>query len=83
MCSGMIPANVSIVVSYGTDLASKLTNDFRMLINAPSYKRLFPMMQPGIKNTELEVITSQNGYRLATSIDGGLDGTRRRFFHHR
>lgn len=38
------------------------------------------MRQPGIKNTELEVITSQNGYRFATSIDGGLMGRGGDFF---
>ena len=71
---GNEPSKHIVVVSYGTDLAIKLTNDFRMVINSPSYKQLFPLMQPGVKNTEMEVITAQNGYRFATSIDGGLMG---------
>jgi predicted phage terminase large subunit-like protein len=46
-----------------------------MLINAPWYQILFPLMlTPGAKNTEFEVATSQNGYRLGASIDGALTG---------
>lgn len=64
-----------IVASYGTELAIKLTNDFRMVISSPSYRRLFPLMQPlALKDTELEVVTSQNRFRLETSIDGSLMG---------
>ena len=64
-----------IVASYGTELAIKLTNDFRMVISSPSYRRLFPLMQPlALKDTELEVVTSQNRFRLGTSIDGSLMG---------
>jgi hypothetical protein len=63
------------VISYGADLAFKLTNDFRMLITAPWYQLLFPLMlTAGAKNTEFEVATLQNGYRLGTSIDGALTG---------
>jgi hypothetical protein len=69
---GHDPSKHFVVVSYGADLANALTN--RMLINSSSYKRLFPLMQPGIKNTESEVITARNGYRFATSIDGALMG---------
>jgi predicted phage terminase large subunit-like protein len=71
---GHDPTKHFVFASYGTDLANTLTNQFRMVIDSPSYKRLYPLMQPGIKNTESEVITTQNGYRFATSIDGGLMG---------
>jgi predicted phage terminase large subunit-like protein len=71
---GHNPSKHFVVVSYGADLANALTNQFRMVIDSPSYKRLFPLMQPGMKNTESEVITALNGYRFATSIDGSLMG---------
>jgi predicted phage terminase large subunit-like protein len=72
---GQNPSKRLIVVSYGADLAIKLTNDFRMLINAPWYKTLYPLMlTTGAKNTEFEVATLQNGYRSGTSIDGALTG---------
>jgi predicted phage terminase large subunit-like protein len=72
---GHNPSKRLIVVSYGADLAIKLTNDFRILINAPWYQTLFPLMlTAGAKNTEFEVAMLQNGSRLGTSIDGALTG---------
>lgn len=72
---GHNPSKRLIVVSYGADLAIKLTNDFRMLINAQWYQILYPLMlTAGAKNTEFEVATLQNGSRLGTSIDGALTG---------
>jgi hypothetical protein len=71
---GHDPSKHIVVVSYGTDLANTLANQFRTVIDSSSYKRLFPLMQPGMKNTESEVTTAQNGYRFATSIDGALMG---------
>ena len=67
---GHDPGKRLIVVSYGANLAIKLSNDFRMIIEAPWYQSLFPLLQTaGVKNTEFEVATTRNGYRLATSID--------------
>ena len=44
-------------------------------MNAPWYQRQFPMIRISrSKNTELECLTTRNGYRLATSIDGTLTG---------
>jgi hypothetical protein len=64
-----------IAVSYGSELAIKHANDFRAIANAPWYQRLFPGMRISpTKNTESEVATTRNGYRLATSIDGTLTG---------
>ena len=62
-------------MSYGIDLAIKHANDFRAIIEAPWYRRLFPLMQlSGTKNTETEVATTQHGFRLATSVGGPLTG---------
>jgi predicted phage terminase large subunit-like protein len=64
-----------IAVSYGSDLAIKHANDFRAIMNARWYQGLFPGTRISrTKNTEFEVITTRNGYRLATSIDGTLTG---------
>ena len=71
---GHNPSKRLIVVSYGADLAIKFTNDFRMLINAPSYQDCIRDADRGAKNTEFEVATLQNGNRLGTSIDGALTG---------
>jgi predicted phage terminase large subunit-like protein len=72
---GHDPTKRFIVASYGSDLAIKLANDCRMILNVPWYRDLFPAMRISpLKNTELEVVTTRNGFRLATSIDGTLTG---------
>jgi predicted phage terminase large subunit-like protein len=72
---GHDPTKRVIVVSYGSDLAIKLANDFRAILNAPWYRRVFPGTRISrTENTEFEVVTTQNGGRLAVSIDGALTG---------
>jgi predicted phage terminase large subunit-like protein len=72
---GHEPAKRIIAVSYGADLAVKHANDFRAVVESPWYRGVFPWMRISVaKNTESEVLTTQNGYRLATSIDGTLTG---------
>jgi len=72
---GLDPTLRIIVVTYGSDLSIKFTNDLRALLNAPWYQRLFSgtRISPH-KNTETEVQTTDNGFFLATSIDGALTG---------
>src|SRR3954454_297796 len=72
---GHDPTKRIMVVSYGSDLAIKLANDCRIILSASWYRELFPEMRISAhKNTELEVVTTRNGFRLATSIDGTLTG---------
>jgi predicted phage terminase large subunit-like protein len=72
---GNAPSRRIIVISYGADLAIKHANDFRAVMNAEFYHRLFPGTRiSSAKNTEAEVATTQHGFRLATSIDGTLTG---------
>lgn len=72
---GHDPGKRLIVASYGADLAIKLNNDFRAVVNEPWFQLLFPTFRISrMKNTEFEVTTTRNGYRLATSIDGSLTG---------
>jgi hypothetical protein len=72
---GHDPTKRVIGVSYSSDLAIKHSNDFRAIMTAPWYQSLFPGTRISrTKNTEFEVVTTQNGFRLATSIDGTLTG---------
>ncbi len=72
---GHDPTKRIVAISYGSDLAITFSNLFRQVLNAPWYQRLYPGTRISrIKNTEFEVTTKQNGYRLATSIDGTLTG---------
>ena len=72
---GLDPTLRIIVVTYGSDLSIKFTNDLRAILNASWYRRLFPGTHiSSIKNTEVEVQTTRSGFFLATSIDGALTG---------
>ena len=72
---GHDPTKRIIAVSYGSELANALHNEFRTIMRALWYQRLFPSTQISqLKNTECELATTQNGFRLATSIDGTLTG---------
>jgi predicted phage terminase large subunit-like protein len=70
---GHDPTKQIICISYGLDLASTLSNEFRTIVNSSWYQQLFPAMRIS-KNSEFEVVTTRGGYRLATSIDGSLTG---------
>ena len=72
---GQDPTLRVIVASYGSELAVKLGNDFRTILNSPWYKTTFPGTRISrMKNTEYEVVTTRGGFRLATSVDGTLTG---------
>jgi predicted phage terminase large subunit-like protein len=83
MCSVAFPAYVLghdptkrlIVASYSADLAIKHGNDFRTVVNSAEYHAIFPGMRiSAMKNTQSEVVTTLNGFRLAISVDGTLTG---------
>jgi predicted phage terminase large subunit-like protein len=72
---GLDPTKRVIVLSYSIELAIKLSNDFRALVNSHWYQSLFPNTRISrTKNTEFEVVTTHNGYRLGGSIDGSVTG---------
>jgi hypothetical protein len=72
---GHDPTKRLIVASYSADLAIKHGNDFRTVVNSEEYHAIFPGMRiSAMKNTQTEVITTLNGFRLAISIDGALTG---------
>ena len=63
------------MASYGADLAIKHGNDFRAVVNSAEYRDIFPRMRiSALKNTQTEVVTTLNGSRLATSVDGAQTG---------
>jgi hypothetical protein len=70
---GRDPTKKVIAISYDLNLAAKHARDFRAVVNSPWYQGLFPLTQPE-KDTELEFLTTQRGFRLATSVDSTLTG---------
>ena len=70
---GHDPTRRIIVVSYSNDFAAELHRQFRMVIDAPWYRALFPAMRPA-KDTGTELVTTKGGSRYATSVGGTLTG---------
>jgi predicted phage terminase large subunit-like protein len=72
---GHDPTRRIICVSYSQELAVKHANDCRTIMNSDWYRRLFPgtKVDPS-KNTETEVMTTERGFRLSTSVGGTLTG---------
>ena len=70
---GHDPGRRIIVVSYSNDFAAELHRQFRMVIDAPWYRALFPEMRLA-KDTGTELVTTAGGSRYATSVGGTLTG---------
>jgi predicted phage terminase large subunit-like protein len=71
---GHNPTRRIICVSYSGDLAKKHANDFRAVLEAPWYQRLFEGTRIGQKDSETEIELTARGFRLATSVGGTLTG---------
>jgi predicted phage terminase large subunit-like protein len=72
---GHNPTKRLICVSYGSDLATKHANDCRSIMKSAWYRKQFPgTAVSSLKDTEGEFLTTRNGYRLTTSLDGTLTG---------
>jgi len=68
---GLDPSLSFMVISHNQDLAKKLANDFRQIVQASWYLEHFPKMRAApAKNTETDFVTTQNGGRFATSLKG-------------
>jgi predicted phage terminase large subunit-like protein len=63
-----------ICVSYGQDLADKLSEDTRSVMLSDWYKRLFPTRLASQRPALNFLRTSQGGGRRATSVGGTLTG---------
>jgi hypothetical protein len=70
---GHDPTRRVIVVSYSNDFAAELHRQFRMVIDAPWYRALFPGMRPA-KDSGTELVTTVGGSRYATSVGGTPTG---------
>ena len=72
---GHDPTRRLIAASYGAELAIKHASDCRAILRADWFQRVFPRTRISkIKDTESEFVTTERGYRLATSVDGTLTG---------
>jgi len=79
---GHDPTRCIICVSYSDSLARKHANDCRALMRTGLYRGVFPGTRiSAAKDTELEMMTTRRGFRLATSVGGTLTG--RQPHHHR
>jgi len=72
---GHDPTRRIICASYSGELAHKLSNDFRAILNSSWYRKIFPATQIGAyKDNETEIELTRRGFRLATSVGGTLTG---------
>jgi predicted phage terminase large subunit-like protein len=72
---GHDPTRRIICASYSSELAHKLSNDFRCLLASPWYRTVFPETRIGrYKDSETEIELTRRGFRLATSTGGTLTG---------
>ena len=72
---GRHPNKQIICASYGQDLADKHARDTRTLMTSAFYQRLFPVTR--LSQSKLSVndfMTTQQGFRMATSVGGVLTG---------
>src|SRR5262245_23687669 len=72
---GQDPKLRIVCASYSQDLAAKHARDFRTVLESEWYRRRFPNTRiDHRKNTEGEIQTTAQGYRLSTSVGGTLTG---------
>lgn len=72
---GHRPGKQIIGVSYSQDLANRLANDTRAIMQTGWYQQSFPgtRLDPK-KNTESDFMTTRRGFRFSTSVGGTLTG---------
>ena len=72
---GHDPSKKFVCVSYSNELSTKHAIDCRTVMQSDWYRRLFPGTRiSSDKNTEMEMLTTMRGGRLATSVGGTLTG---------
>lgn len=70
---GHNPSTPIICASYGQELADKLARDCRRVMRSPWYQRLFAT-RLSERHAVADFATTEQGYRLATSVGGPLTG---------
>jgi predicted phage terminase large subunit-like protein len=73
-CLGHDPTAQILSVSYAQDLSDKLARDCRTLMGTGWYRRLFATRLSPQKQSVQEFVTTEQGFRLATSVGGVLTG---------
>ena len=71
---GHWPATQVICASYAQPLASKHALECRTVMGSSFYKRLFPTRLSPDKQAVDDFITTQHGFRMATSVGGVVTG---------
>lgn len=71
---GKDPSAQILCVSYAQDLADKHARDCRAVMSTAWYQGLFPTRLSTDRNAVQEFITTEQGYRLTTSVGGVLTG---------
>lgn len=70
---GRDPAYKFMCGSYSDMLTRNIARLFRMVVDSPVYRKLFPQVKV-VKSTENEVRTDISGVRYATSVGGTVTG---------
>jgi predicted phage terminase large subunit-like protein len=74
-CLGHTPSLRFVCASYSQDLASRISADFRKVVESDWYAEVFPQMRLNPqKCSERDIQTLANGGRFATSVGGPLTG---------
>lgn len=72
---GQDPATRIIACSYAQNLAIKHSLDCRNIIQKQWFKQVFPQARIAAgQNEKAKFVTSQNGFRLSTSVGGSITG---------
>lgn len=71
---GHFPEKQIACVSYAQDLSDTLARHSRRLMESEFYQALFDTRITSEKNTVAEFATTRGGYRLSTSVGGGITG---------
>lgn len=69
------PTKKILVASYSQDLARTHSEHSRLILESDWYRRLFPETRISDRgNRQLELVTTQGGYRKAVSVGGSVTG---------
>ncbi|MDB5440800.1 MAG: hypothetical protein JWM33_3227 [Caulobacteraceae bacterium] len=72
---GRDPSKRILCASHSLDLATKLSRDFRQVVQSPLYRQLYPGFRIGADRDAVnEIVTTRRGARYSTSIGGPAVG---------
>lgn len=72
---GQNPAARIVSVSYSNELSGTHARNFRRVVQSLEYQRIFPQLQVARgHDREMDIGTTQGGYRRSTSVGGTLTG---------